>query len=257
MSRFFVDESIQVRGGFIVAALVYAQEDLSPVVHEALRAAGLSPGVDEFHSGARRAGQPHLQVLREAMHAAVERVKIAVVVVPADDRPRLGNHILDGLAKIIEANGLQGTLTSICFDENIPFTARNPTVAAFSSRFGVTVELEQDSRNHAGLQVADLVAHTVGIMLLDSLGLVTKIVRVGEEAGYSPDTEMELGFEMWASLRWHFFSGEALARIDEDIAQAMTVPTEDYALFVAPTCPVPIAEAARARFGLMYRGCIH
>lgn len=257
MSCFFVDESIQTRGGFILAALVHAEEDLSPTVNGALLAAGLTPGVDEFRSSAYLAEHPHLQSLRDGMYAALLQTAIAVVVAPENDRGRLGNHVLDGLAKVILANSLQDALESACFDQNIQFAARQSSIAAFSSRFGVTVELEQDSRQRAGLQVADLVAHTAGIMLLDSLGLVTKTVRVGEESGYPSDTEMKLGFEMWASLRWHFFSGQPLASADEDPVRGTTVPTEDYALFVAASCPAQLADAARSRFGTMYRGCIH
>jgi hypothetical protein len=63
--------------------------------------------------------------------------------------------------------------------------------------------LEVDSIKVKGIQLADLVAHTFATMLLEQLGLVDKKVKAGENSGYDPDLEIELGFELWASIRYN------------------------------------------------------
>ncbi len=263
MGHFFVDESIQTRGGFIVVAIVHFKEDPAPAIDVAIAAVGLTPGQSELHSSARLAGNQQLQSLRAGIYGVLSDLenvgRIAVVVVPESERPRLGNHVIDGVKKVILANGMSGIRQHLHLDRGIPFESGRREIQSVCDSLGVVVHLEQDSRLVRGIQVADLVAHTAGIMLLDSLGLVTKTTRVGPEAGYAPDTEMELGFEMWASLRWHFFSSaEGVAiETDDDIQRAMHVGTEDHALLIASCCPRELHEAAHSRFGSKYRGCIH
>jgi hypothetical protein len=115
---------------------------------------------------------------------------------------------------------------------------------------------EQDSRETKGLQLADLVAHTAGLMLLDSLGLLKKVVKAGDNSGYDPDTEIQLGFEMWASLRYHFFFAGPVPEQDEVYKGALTKVGSN-GLFIAPSCDDKLRAAAIDRFHECYLGCIH
>jgi hypothetical protein len=116
---------------------------------------------------------------------------------------------------------------------------------------------EQDSRIVCGLQLADLVAHTCSIMLLESLGLVTKTVKAGENSGYDPDLDIELGFELWASLRYNFFSKPAPHPDTWRDQSDYRVEVKGVGLYVSDSCPELLKEKALDRFGEMYLGCIH
>jgi hypothetical protein len=96
-------------------------------------------------------------------------------------------------------------------------------------------------------------------MLLEEMGLVRKTVVAGEGSGYDPDLEIELGFELWASLRY------ALLGRNEEV-QGLSTPgdlanayfrVEGYGLYIAPSCGHELATHVRKRFGVNYLGCIH
>lgn len=91
-------------------------------------------------------------------------------------------------------------------------------------------------------------------MLLDALGKTSRIVTV-PNSGYDEDVEIDLGFEMWAGIRYAFLSVENGAGIDdEDFA---VVLVELHGLYIDPSASSEVAATARHRFGSMYLGCIH
>ena len=116
--------------------------------------------------------------------------------------------------------------------------------------------LEQNSLQIKGIQLADLAAHLASIQLKDALGLVTKMVKAGENSGYDPDMDVELGFEMWATLRYTFFNKGSTIYTDDPIVDA-TVKVEPYGLFISDYCDSNLTKTARTKFGDVYLGCIH
>lgn len=106
-----------------------------------------------------------------------------------------------------------------------------------------------------GLQLTDMVPHTLGLMLLDQLGLIDKMVKAGPNSGYESDLEIELGFELWASLRYYFLGGRFPTEVNSN--EDLVVTVEDYALHIADSRPDILKSAARDRFGSQYLGCIH
>lgn len=96
-------------------------------------------------------------------------------------------------------------------------------------------------------------------MLLAEMGLITKTVKAGENSGYDPDLDLELEFELWATLRYSFFGKGRESDVDSeelDVSQ-MGVDTEPYGLCIAPACGQALAGLVRSTFGFMYLGCIH
>lgn len=96
-------------------------------------------------------------------------------------------------------------------------------------------------------------------MLLEEMGLVRKTVLAGDGSGYDPNLEIELGFELWASLRY------ALLGRNQEI-EGLSTPgdpanpyfrVEGYGLYIAPSCTQELTTHARNRFGVNYLGCIH
>ncbi len=92
-------------------------------------------------------------------------------------------------------------------------------------------------------------------MLLDALGLLSKVVKAGPDSGYDPDLDIELGFELWASVRYQFFSSGLPNNVHSN--EDMVVEVAPYGLHIAESCSAKLRQAALARFGRQYLGCIH
>ena len=198
MGYFYFDESIHDKGGFIVGAFVYSAADLNGEVEEAIKKCGLVPGRDEYKSGLHVGRHPEQAALRDMLKQLVFKSKIAVVINPSDKRNELGQSALLGLKQLLDYHKRAEDLHAAYFDESIFQSVQEAEVSA--RKLGIHEQVncffEQDSKIIGGLQVADLVAHTCSIMLLESLGLVTKTVKAGENSGYDPDLDIEIGFEL-------------------------------------------------------------
>jgi len=257
MRNFYFDESIHERGGFIVGAYVYGADPDSHITHALLKC-GLRPGIDEFKSSARMAQHPQQVALREELRDVLCRnFLIGVLVMPSAERRGLGREALLGFRKIATANRLTKKGLRAFFDQGVFSSCEEAKELAMMVGAGDICEVhaEQDSREIKGLQLADLVAHTCAIMLLETLGLVSKQVKAGPDSGYDPDLELDLGFELWAGIRYLFFNGGLPERVESN--EDMVVDVAHYGLHVAAACSQQLREAATQRFGECYLGCIH
>jgi hypothetical protein len=256
MGYFYFDESIHDGAGFIIGAYVYSERDITPLVVEAVRSAGLEPGVDEFKSRSMMKENPRQVILRGSLKKILRReTKIGLVVAPRSDRETLGSAALNCLEKIVISNDLTTQAHSVYFDQGI----RSPRDFPREISQRCEIYFGQDSKRCAGIQMADLAAHTLASMLLEELGFLKKNVRAGENSGYDPDTEMNIGFELWADLRQAFFmtpfSNEQMH--SEDIIESATYDVSSCGLYITPTCSDALRQAAEKRFGSCYLGCIH
>lgn len=259
MGHFYFDETIQERGGFIIGAFVYSPNDATPKVYSAIKQVGLRPGVDEFKSGTRMDRNPRQKELRGHFKEILANTRIGVVVVPTAERASLGHEAMLGLRKILSANHLAHESHSVFLDEEI--TVGRTPYKELLGESGALCEVHesQDSKLIGGIQLADLAAHCLGGMLLEHLDLVTKFVRAGENSGYEPDLQIELGLELWASLRYQFFKAPCPnpGAILDDPAGDLIFDVENYGLHIADSCPQFLKKAALGRFGSCYLGCIH
>lgn len=117
--------------------------------------------------------------------------------------------------------------------------------------------LEQDSKKIKGIQLADLAAHIASIQFKYSLGLVTKKVKAGENSGYDPEDEMELGFEMWATLRSSFFCKNSGKPYMADQLIDATMIVERCGLYISDLGNEEFTGNVKAAFGTVNLGCIH
>ena len=259
MGHFYFDETIQQRGGFIIGAFVYSPNDVTPEVYSAIEQVGLRPGVDEFKSGTRMDRNPKQAELRSRLMEKLLNTRVGIVVVPATERALLGHHALLGLRKILSANGLAQKPHSVFLDQGITVERGSCTDLLGEPGAFCEVHQSQDSKLIGGIQLADLTAHLLGGMLLESLGLVSKLVRVGDNSGYDPDLEIELGFELSASLRYQFFKAPQpnLGGILDDPIGDLIFDVENFGLHISDGCPQDLKEAALLRFGTCCLGCIH
>ncbi|MCK4629801.1 MAG: hypothetical protein KAT40_00055 [Bacteroidales bacterium] len=94
-------------------------------------------------------------------------------------------------------------------------------------------------------------------MLKEALGLVDKTVKAGNKSGYDPDTDINIGFELWADLRYNFFS-DSLPDPDEwENMLDCKAKVGKKGLYISENCAEKVRSAGEGRFGEMYLGCIH
>lgn len=255
MGSFYFDESIHVRGGFIIGAWVYTENDIEATIAAALERHGVNT-MDEFKSGARMDEDPKRSEVRLEMQGLLQETRIGLVVAPVEARSSLGNVALDGLRKIITANGLTKLSHKVFLDQGIEFEDRDKAINESLAGLDCIVRVDCDSREVKGIQLADLAAHSMSTMLLETMGIVTKKTKAGPNTGYDPDTDIEIGFELWASLRYQFFTQDR-PNFDLDPLEGQMLDTATYALHIADSCSEKLRGAAMERFGKCWMGCIH
>lgn len=261
--QFFFDESVHDSGGFILGAWAAFSASPEDLLAERLRAAGVSTSL-EFHSAARMDRDEAMRKLRDAMRSLLPaNVRIAVAVVPRVERAGLGVHALRCLRQTLEQTGLITQRHEYYLDQGLfRGQAGDGAVNALQLDAAGKFHFEQDSSRVRGIQFADLIAQNCALMLKDSLGLLRKTVRAGEDSGYDPDLMIELGFELWATVRYCFF-GEGpdvtVAQLEEaeDLTELLRVTVGKRGLYVADSCSERLRNAAESRFGSIYIGCIH
>jgi hypothetical protein len=257
MAHIFLDDSKHHRFGFSLAAFVVCDFDPTEHISSVFRKHGFDPKEFEYKSSAKMAGDRQVQALRGALKSFIGRdCKIAVCVVDGDKR--LGPAALRLLSSALSHPRLQGQSHKIFFDEGLfqsikaatDLTDRDATFACCEFHF------EQDSRMHLGIQLADIVAHTCSTMLLETLGHITKKVVLNTPGDSLYDgLEVELGFEMWAGIRYAFLAkNKENPKDDFDLANVDVYP---WGLFIDESASEQISTAAMERFGENYLGCIH
>ena len=257
MSYLYVDESIREHGGFIVEAVVISSTDLSAIVAEEWSRLGLAPDSDEYKSSNPKEGNELGKAQRRFMAELLHASELGFAVVPSGDRDRLGEFCTELILQLHSQDSISMEPHTCYLDQNIRLSALD---VQRLNQIDVLAKADSDSKLIGGIQVADHAAHALGGMLLEEMGLISKRVPAGENSGYHPEEMLELGFELWASLRY------ALIGRNEHI-EGLSPPPEDPAnpffrvdgigMFIAPTCSVDLAQHARARFGVNYLGCIH
>lgn len=253
----FFDESIHDRGGFILGAFVVAEADPGPLVAEAIRGVGLKPRQDEYKSRHPHGGDQRYVSLRVSFYSILRGMHIAVFVAPVADRRSFSHDALAALAHVLCENPVTTPIVA-CFDQGVlpGGDSLGRLVGDVGLPASVVIDPSCDSRLVEGVQLADLVAHTCATMLLADLGLLAKTVKAGPNSGYDEDMDMPLEFELWASLRYQFFSRRLTDPTLADAAASGLVDSSG-ALYVSPRCSAALREAAEGRFARMYLGCIH
>ncbi len=253
----YLDDSKHHRFGFSIAAFAICDADPTEEVSSIFRGYGYDPASFEFKSSANMIGDSNLQGLRAALKVFIARkCKLAVCVVNGDKK--LGPAGLKLLQCALTHPQLTNIQHEVFFDEGL-----FPSVRAADTLVGNVKALEtcrfhfeQDSRDILGVQLADIVAHTCGTMLSDSLGHISKMIVVDEpnDSVYH-GMEVELGFEMWAGIRYAFLSRNK-PNPKDDFEQA-NLDVFPWGLFIDDSVDKRIASAAKDRFGEVYLGCIH
>jgi hypothetical protein len=257
MAHLYLDDSKHHSFGFSLAAFVMCDADPTEDVGLIFRTLGFDPNTFEFKSSAKMKGDIHLQGLRSALKTYICRsCKIAVCVVDGDKR--LGPAALKLLNSALVHPELAERQHQVFFDGGLFQSTKAAAILVQDNEALENCEFhfEQDSRNVLGIQLADIVAHTCSTMLLDTLGHISKMVVVDapNDSVYH-GMEIELGFEMWAGIRYAFLSqNKSNHKKDFDLANVDVYP---WGLFIDESVDERVAAAAMERFGENYLGCIH
>ena len=257
MANLYFDESIRDNGQFIIGAVVISKDDLSTQIRSQWESMGLNPNDDEYKSSAIKSNNEISVKQREYIRGLLHNSRLALVVLPSHDRKQLGNYCTELVFQLLETNKLNNEPHKLFIDENI-FIDKD-FKDKLESR-NVNVYLNTDSKLEAGIQLADHASHALGGMLLEEMGIIKKQVKAGDNSGYHPDELLDLGFELWASLRYALIGNnqyiEGLSPPPEDPANPYFM-VDGYGLYIADSCSETLTSAAKKRFGINYLGCIH
>lgn len=260
MAYLFLDDSKHHRSGFSLAAFAVCDADPTEEMGTLFRKHGFDPSTFEFKSSATMKDDNDLQALRNSLKSFITRnCSMALCVVDsADDTKNLGPASLVLLRKALKHPQLKGRQHKVFFDEGLfkHKSAAEALTAGDEDFAGCNFYFEQDSKAVMGIQLADIMAHTCSIMLLEALGDLSKMVVLDSPGDSIYDgLEVELGFEMWAGIRYAFLSqNKPNPKDDFDLANVDVYP---WGLFIDESVNERIAPVAMARFGENYLGCIH
>ncbi|WEK36924.1 MAG: DUF3800 domain-containing protein [Candidatus Pseudobacter hemicellulosilyticus] len=257
MGFFYVDDSVHDKAGFVLGACLYSQNDLVAEIDTAIAENGFDPKSYEFKSSANFAKQPKQANVRESLKGMLLNCKLGIVIVPREKRKKLGIECIKAVQIFINKNLDPQENIELYFDQGLFQSRKVASDQIDSLGFkNCKFNIEQDSKIIKGIQLADLAAHTASIYFKESLGFINKKVKAGPNSGYDEDLEIELGFEMWANLRYVFFNQGAKEFIDDPINDA-TLKVEPYGLYISEYCREVLAQKARETFAEVYLGCIH
>lgn len=257
MSYLYFDESIREAGDFIVGALVITRNEISEEIRNAWLSFGIDPEDQEYKSSGLKVNDAISNKQRNFLRGLLHRTELALTVCQCSARDQLGTYCCALVEQLLSTGMLKSDPHTLFLDQGISVPNSKSAVLATKN---VSIRVDQDSKKVGGIQLADHAAHALGGMLLEEMGIVRKTVRAGENSGYDPETRIELGFELWASLRY------ALLGMNQYI-EGLSPPPDDpanpyfrvdgYGLFIPESCTEPLARHSRRRFGVNYLGCIH
>jgi hypothetical protein len=254
MGYFFVDDSKHPAAGFCLSTFVFSASDPQIELEKLLIKNGLTPGNDEFKSSIRMDQNSPNIPLRDDLKAFLRTCKVGVAISKTSEELYEDSALL--LEKILSHPDIPAGEHQVFVDRGIFPTRREQVVIeSIKGARNCQFHFEQDSKRVCGIQLADLAAHICGIMMKDSLGLIKKMVKAGENSGYDPDSDMELGFEMYATIRYSFI-GE-FAPYDENARLQPILILDEYGVVISPKLEDEVQLAAKERFSSVYLGCIH
>ena len=243
----FIDESIHDQLGFMLLAYVTCKHDPQNSLKDILE----EYGVKEFHACKKMQNNQKLQKLRSSIRNYVNLYcGWGVMVLPNTARQNIKDDFVNLVA------GLSKFLLDVPLRINI-----DEGIISKKEADEIKSVLKVDSINicssHVvnGIQLSDLVAALCGVRLREEISENPKMLTYGSESGFDPPIKAEIGFELWASLRYSMLR-QSEPKGDE-MCDMASFETESYGLFVSPNCSDELRRKAKKLFGEVYLGCIH
>ncbi len=244
----YIDETVHEHHGFLILAYVLCpsdpQDDLARVLTAHMK--------EEFHALEKMHGNERAQELRSEIRSYVNsNCRWGVFVLPSDTRWMLSDELAWFITKLVETCS-GADRVSVFMDEGIIKQGDLPSL-----RETTGIERLKLCKSHEvnGIQLSDLVAALCGVRLREEIAHKPKMLQYGDESGFDPPIEAELGYELWASLRYSMHRDSA--PIGRDMPEMAEFRTSGYGLFVSEKCSPELRSVAEKLFGRVYLGCIH
>ncbi len=258
MQYVYFDESIHDECGFIVGAFVFCDESPDVAIHHLLNKYGLNSIDSEFKSSGRMDKNPDLARIRDELFEILQSTNVALLIIPSAQRKFLGDEALKFLPLFVAANDRKSAPVQVFFDEGISVSNETQETTQKQMTQPLEVFLRQKSHLVRGIQFADLVSHTASVILKQSMLSSQKMVIVGPNNGAYSDREVELGFMLWAQVRYRFLrSNRTQTATADDPVGNLTYDVLNYGLGVSNLCDEDLKVRATDTFGTVYLGCIH
>lgn len=244
----YLDESIHDQHGFMIVGYVLCSKD----PQSDLIAVLAKYGVEEFHALEKMDGNREFQKLRDEIRDYVNRhCRWGVLVLPSEAREKVSEELFGVLKRLIETD-FDTTANRVFLDEGL---VKKKQITELIEASGIEDIRICKSHERKGIQLADLVSALCGVRLREEISQAPKILTYGEESGFEPPIDAELGYELWASLR------SSMHRTDQplgnDMPEMAEFNTGGYGLFISSSCTSALKTSAQKLFGRVYLGCIH
>ncbi|MFW6253918.1 MAG: DUF3800 domain-containing protein [Chitinivibrionales bacterium] len=244
----YIDESIHEKHGFMLLAYVLCPNDpqkkLASILAKHKKA--------EFHALEKMDGNKRTQMLRSEIRQYINwSCQWGVFVFPSDSRCSLAGDLPQFFNNLSTAN-VKDDLIRIHLDEGI---IKPSELKIISNDISDIEILLSKSYEVNGIQLADLVASLNGIRLREEISQSPKMLTYGDESGFNPPIEAELGYELWASLRYSMCRSSN--PLDEEMPGMAEFLTKGYGLFISDKCSPELQASAEKIFGRVYLSCIH
>lgn len=272
----YVDDSIHDNFDFIALAFVFSDIDLDDYVQSALKAANLDPASAEYKSGVRMDRNPAMQIARDGLIRVVRNhVKVGLVIAQRHHDASLGRQCMQALQSILIRNGISPKDLRVHVDEGI-FTSR-AQAAQIAQKFIFLSEISlfpcEKSHVCRGIQVADLVAHTLSQVVRDGVSESPRLIDAGGAANGYEEGEMLLlsdlliaGFGYSMLRRSMVLEGQEFDPATDPIILALDEDATSYGLYpealgwgvqVSQQVPDVVRNAVFKMLGRIWLGCMH
>lgn len=243
----YIDESIHEKYGFMLIAYVLCKKSPNDDLQKIL----MSYGVSEFHASDKMSINKAMQEVKQEFLSYINSNSYwGVMVFPCGSRFNLLSDLLNLLNEIYK-NGIIKHC-NLFIDEGI--VSKQELIEIQKIGFIDTAQI-CNSALEQGVQLADLVAALCGVRLRDEIGQNPKFLSYGNKSGYDPPIEAEIGYELWASLRYSMLHSDT--PFGEDMPSMAMFPTYGYGFFISDSCSNELKEKTDKTFGAVYLGCIH
>jgi len=243
----YIDESIHDKYGFMLLGYVTCQHDPQHDLAVILKKYDL----DEFHAGKKMKNDHAMQQLRSDIRSYLNSYcEWGVLVLPSNMRTQIKEdliNLVECLSKVISKFPL-----NIFIDEGI--ISDNDAKEIVNLKRIKNLEV-CSSHEVNGIQLADLVAALCGVRLREEISGEPKMLTYGDDYGFNPPIEAELGYELWASLRYSMLRNSKSK--GDDVPELLSFDTAGYGFFTSQACSTKLKEKAKNIFGELYLGCIH
>jgi hypothetical protein len=244
----YLDETVHDQHGFLILAYVICPSDPQADLAHVLA----SHMAKEFHALEKMCGNEKAQKLRCKIRSYVNRnCRWGVFVLPSEARWTLSDELPAFFSQLVGTCSSTDAV-SVYMDEGV---VKQGDLRPLREVTGIEQLSLCKSHEVNGIQLADLVAALCGVRLREEISQNPKRLQYGQESGFDPPIEAELGYELWASLRYSMH--RASVPFGEDMPEMAEFLTNGYGLFVSDKCSLKLRDAAEKLFGRVYLGCIH